>query len=125
MQTHQFLLLLSPLAVGSALAQEASGIYKCIIAGKTTYPNTVCRKASAVTEVKIRHARSVVSPDRQTVANTRARIQDQMWVNEAPGRIKTRTITRDGVSNTYPVTSSRPSAAVGLPGNLEYCSEFD
>ena len=125
MKIHRFLFLLSIFTVGPVLAQEASGIYKCVIAGKTIYSGTVCGKPGTVAEVKIRHAKGVVSPDRQTIADTRARIQDQMWVDEAPGRTRTRTITQDGVSNTYSVSNTQPPVAVVMPINVDRCSEFD
>jgi hypothetical protein len=120
-----FLLLLSTLAVLQTVAANASDIYKCVAAGKTTYSDKVCGKPGAVTEVEIQHAKGIVSPDRQTVADTRARIQDQMWVDEGPRRTRTRTITRNGVSNTYAVSSAPAPVAVVMPVNVERCSQFD
>ena len=125
MKIHQTLLLLCVLSAASASAQEGSGIYKCVVAGKTIYSDSVCGKPGSVAEVEIHHAKGVVSPDRQTIADTRARIQDQMWVDEGPGRTKTRTITRNGVSNTYSVASAPGPAAVVMPINVERCSQFD
>ena len=117
--------LLSVLCVAPALAQEASGIFKCVVAGKTIYSDKVCGKPGSIAEVEIHHAKGVISPDRQTVADTRARIQDQMWVDEEPGRTRTRTITRNGVGNTYSVSSTPASVAVIMPANVERCSQIN
>ena len=114
MRTCQFLIILSLCPVASAFAQEASGIYKCIIAKKTIYSDHVCGKPGSVTEVELHHAKGIVSPGRETVADTRARIQDQMWVDEEPGRTKSRTITRNGVGKTYSVSSTSAPVRAGL-----------
>ena len=106
-----------------AFAQERSSIYKCIIAGKTTYSDNVCGKPGSNAALEIHHARGIVSPDRQTVADTRARIQDQMWVDEEPGRERTRTITRNGVANTFTVSNRTGPAAVVMPLNVERCNQ--
>lgn len=127
MKIRQCLLLLSLLSAAPALvlAQEASGIFKCIVAGKTIYSDKVCGKPGSITEVEIYHAKGVVGPDRQTIADTLARIQDQMWVDEEPGRTRTRTVTRNGVSNAYSVSRTPAPVAVVMPVNVERCSQFD
>lgn len=117
-------LLTSVFFMAPAAAQDASGIYKCVVAGKTTYSDKVCGKPGTIAEVEIHHTKGVVSPDRQTVADTRARIQDQMWVDEEPGRARTRTITRDGVTNTYTVASRPAPVAIVMPLNVERCSQL-
>ena len=125
MKIHRSLLLWYVLSATSVSAQEGSGIYKCVVAGKTIYSDTVCDKAGAVAEVKIHHAKGIVSPNRQTIDDTRAKIQDQMWVDEEPGRTRTRTITLDGVSNTYSVSSAPKPKVVVMPVNVERCGQFD
>lgn len=119
------MLLAFAVFVASASAQESSGIFKCVIAGKTTYSDKACGKPGSAVEIEVHHAKGVVGPDRQTVADTRARIQDQMWVDEEPGRARTRTISRNGVSNTYSVSSTPAAAAVVMPVNVERCSQFN
>ena len=59
------------------------------------------------------------------MADTRARIQDQMWVDEEPGRTKTRTVTRNGVSKTYSVSSTSAPVAIVMPVNVERCSQIE
>ena len=125
MKIYRRFLLISALLAGPTFAQEPSGIYKCVVAGKTTYSDKLCGKHGSVAEIEIHHAKGVVSPDRQTVADTRARIQDQMWVDDGPGRTRTRTITRNGVTNTYAVSSAPTSVAAVMPVNVERCSQFD
>ena len=48
-----------------------------------------------------------------------------MWVDEEPGRTRTRTVIRNGVSKTYSISSASAPVAVVMRISVERCSQVE
>ncbi|MES2534794.1 MAG: hypothetical protein V4632_02880 [Pseudomonadota bacterium] len=117
------LVCLLALGVGlHAKAQNTNGIQKCVSHGKTIYSDTECPRGTTSKNLEISHARGITSPDRQTINETRARIQDEMWVDAVPGRSITRTVTKKGIANTSTIENPLPIQAKNISNKKADCA---